>query len=455
MVSVVWLTHDLRLHDHAAFAQAARAKRPIVAVYATQFSHPTYQKNEAPLKAAARLHALHDLKQQLDVYQIPLMYVDAPASQALDQVDQLFGIAAVYGHYHAAPYERYEALKIQKAYPLELYESATLIHPNDLPFDVERTPNGYTSFRKKVEKLWVVRDLILYDLSVQTPMEHAFSLPPVDVNDFILTPGETAGLKRLDYYTFQSKKASTYKKTRNGMKNLDDSTKFSMYLAHGALSPRMIYHTVKTYEKTHGSDENTYWIIFELLWRDYFKWQARKHLNTFFHKDGIQQKRIDWIKDDARLQAIKTGTTGYPLIDANIKELLATGYMSNRGRQNVASFWTKNLGLDWRLGEAFFEKHLIDYDVESNTGNWQYVTGIGNDSMPFRYFDVIKQGERYDAHESYLLKWLPELKKVTTGTRYRWPRMAPSERHAYALDYPDPIVDFYASLEVMKKRVGA
>ena len=128
--------------------------------------------------------------------------------------------------------------------------------------------------------------------------------------------------------------------------------------------------------------------------------------------------------------------------------------MSNRGRQNVASFWTKNLGLDWRKGEAFFEKHLIDYDVESNTGNWQYVTGIGNDSMPFRYFDVIGQGERYDKDESYVLKWLPELKKVPKGMRYALPKMAPRDRKSLALEYPEPIVGFYPSLDVMKKRYG-
>ncbi len=454
MVSVVWFQDDLRVHDHVALAQAAMKNLPIIGVYANAFSHPRYQKNSSSIKESFKRASLHDLAFSLEKYQIPLLYVEKPAHEVMDIIDDTWGIDQIYAHYMQGPFERYEAVQIKKKYPLNLYETQTLLHPSDLPFDVARTPNGYTSFRKKVEKLWLIRDEITPDLKPQAPIEHRHLIPEPSVMDFFLEPGETGGLRRLNYYTFESKKASTYKKTRNGMRKRDDSTKFSAYLACGALSPRRVYHTVKAYEAAHGASEDTYWIIFELLWRDYFKFQARKHLKTFFHKDGIQQKKIAWIKDDARLKAITTGTTGYPLIDANVKELLATGFMSNRGRQNVASFWTKNLGLDWRMGEAFFETHLIDYDVESNTGNWQYVTGIGNDSMPFRYFDVIGQGERYDPDESYVLAWLPELKKVPKGMRYALPKMAPAERQQMNLDYPDPIVSFYPSLDVMKKRYG-
>lgn len=454
MVSVVWFQDDLRVHDHAALAHAAQGNYPIIGVYAHSFSHPRYQKNSSPIKESFKRATLFDLSLSLEKYQIPLLYVEKPAHEMMDIIDDIWGIDQIYAHYMQGPFERYEAVQIKKKFPLNLYETQTLIHPGDLPFDVARTPNGYTSFRKKVEKLWLIRDEITPDLKSQDPIEQTHLIPEPRVLDFIVEPGETGGLRRLDYYTFESKKASTYKKTRNGMRKLDDSTKFSAYLACGALSPRRVYHTVKAYEAAHGANEDTYWIIFELLWRDYFKFQARKHLKTFFHKDGIQQKKIAWMKDDARLKAITTGTTGYPLIDANIKELLSTGFMSNRGRQNVASFWTKNLGLDWRLGEAFFDTHLIDYDVESNTGNWQYVTGIGNDSMPFRFFDVIKQGERYDPDETYVLKWVPELKFLPKGSRYRWPVLSQVEREPYHLQYPAPVVDFYGSLNAMKKRYG-
>lgn len=454
MVSVVWFQDDLRLHDHAALAHAAQSNHPIIGVYANAFSHPRYRTNTSPLKESFKRASLFDLSFSLEKYQIPLMYFEKPAHEVMDIIDQTWGIDAIYAHYMQGPFERYEAVQIRKKYPLNLFETQTLIHPSDLPFEVARTPNGYTSFRKKVEKLWLIRDEITPALSVQDPVEHPYVIPEPTALNFLIAPGETGGLRRLDYYTFESKKASTYKKTRNGMRKLDDSTKFSAYLACGALSPRRIYHTVKAYEAAHGANEDTYWIIFELLWRDYFKFQARKHLKTFFHRDGIQQKKIAWIHDEKRTKAITTGTTGYPLIDANIQELLTTGFMSNRGRQNVASFWTKNLGLDWRKGEAFFEKYLIDYDVESNTGNWQYVAGIGNDSMPFRYFDVIGQGERYDKDESYVLKWLPALKNVPKGMRYGLPKMAPGERERLNLDYPAPIVHFYQSLDVMKKRYG-
>lgn len=453
-VSVVWFQNDCRIDDHLALKKASAQPYPIIGFYADHFSHPSFHPNRSALKAQSVLHTLKDLADSLAVYNIPLMYFTDSAHQAVQRLLNEFTVDAVYGHYHASPFERYEAVKIKALVPLHLYEGLTLIHPSDLTFDVAMTPGGFTSFRKKVEKLWLVRPCVDAELRIQDPVAHAHTLIEPTPNTFYIPPGEKAGLARLDHYTFKTKKISTYKTTRNGMKHLDDSTKFSLYLSTGAISPRRIYHTIKDYEAIHGASEQSYWVIFELLWRDFFKWQERKHIQHFYTASGIQRKSIAWLEDDARLAAIQTGKTGYPLIDANIKELLSTGYMSNRGRQNVASFWTKNLGLDWRLGERFFERHLLDYDPASNTGNWQYVSGIGNDSMPFRYFDVIGQGERYDRAEAYLLTWLPELKSVPAGTRYQWPRLSPRERLEYALDYPAPVVDFAASLNTMKQRFG-
>lgn len=451
MVNIVWFQNDLRLHDHRALQEATQAGLPIIGLYAKKFSHPKAAlSTHSTLKESYRDQTLMALKKALKAYHIPLLVFASSAAEALMSLAQSVKIQTVYGHYCASPFERYEAIRIQKNFTLQLYETETLIHPADLGFSLDTMPQGFTSFRKKVEKYLRIRPLIDTPLRPQEPLPVDASFNP-KISPLIIEAGEDAGLQRLAYY-LETKKIKTYKKTRNGMLRWDDSTKFSFYLSLGALSPRKIYHAIKAFERIHGKNESTYWVIFELLWRDFFKFQERKHPRAFYHQRGLQNKQIAWHDDPQIYQAITQGKTGFPLIDANIQQLLTTGYMSNRGRQNVASFWVKNVGLDWQLGERFFERHLLDYDAASNTGNWQYITGIGNDFVPFRFFDIVKQGQKYDPDTSYLLHYLPELQKVPQELRYQLGHLTPAQRALFAIDYPPPIIDFYDGLNQMKAR---
>ena len=150
-------------------------------------------------------------------------------------------------------------------------------------------------------------------------------------------------------------------------------------------------HEVELYEAERVKNDSTYWLKFELLWRDFFIFMSAKHGSHLFRSGGLQDKPIEWIDDRILFEAWCEGKTGYPLVDANMRELRETGYMSNRGRQNVASFLTKNLGLDWRLGAEWFESQLIDHDPSLNYGNWNYAAGIGNDTREFRWFNINKQ----------------------------------------------------------------
>ena len=123
------------------------------------------------------------------------------------------------------------------------------------------------------------------------------------------------------------------------------------------------------------ANQSTYWVIFELLWRDYFRFVCYKYGDSVFHETGIMNKRLPWSQDKVKFEAWREGRTGVPFVDANMRELARTGWMSNRGRQNVASFLVKDLGLDWRLGAEWFESQLLDHDVCSNYGNWNYAAG--------------------------------------------------------------------------------
>ena len=261
---------------------------------------------------------------------------------------------------------------------------------------------------------------------------------------FPFSGGETTGLARLQDYLWGSHSVATYKETRNGLVGQNYSTKFSPWLAHGCLSPRMIYDQIKKYERSEVANQSTYWVLFELLWRDYFKFVCLKFGNRVFHRSGILGQDRAWSQNMEQFNAWAEGRTGVPFVDANMRELKHTGWMSNRGRQNVASFLVKDLGLDWRLGAEWFESQLLDHDVCSNYGNWNYAAGIGNDPRENRKFNMIKQAMDYDGEGKFVRLWVEELGEVK-GSRVHMPwtlNRAELEKAKLEIgvDYPKPVL---------------
>jgi deoxyribodipyrimidine photo-lyase len=211
-----------------------------------------------------------------------------------------------------------------------------------------------------------------------------------------------------------------YKETRNGLIGGEYSSKFSPWLAQGCLSPKMIYHEVKKYESQRKKNKSTYWMIFEVLWRDFFRLMAKKHGNKIFQKGGTKQEtNPSWIENKKIFDLWANGETGVPFIDANMKELNLTGFMSNRGRQNVASFLINDLKINWQMGAEYFESLLIDYDPASNYGNWNYIAGVGSDPREDRYFNILSQAKNYDPNGDYVKLWLPKLKNISADKIHR------------------------------------
>jgi len=244
--------------------------------------------------------------------------------------------------------------------------------------------------------------------------------------------GETAALQRVHSYLWDSNAIAKYKQTRNGSLGNFYSTKFSMYLATGCISARTILHEIALYEeKRSGTTENTYWVLFELLWRDYFHLIMDKCGSDLFKVNGIQHnKKKTWNginytvpTDLAAFQKGRLdhtthkfeqwimGNTGFPIIDAWMRELALTGFMSNRGRQNVASFLVFNLQVDWRCGAEYFEHILLDSDPGSNYGNWQTIAGVGVQARD-NIFNIIKQSHQYESAGNYMAAWLPALNQA-------------------------------------------
>ncbi|KAI1411437.1 cryptochrome [Hypoxylon sp. FL1857] len=253
--------------------------------------------------------------------------------------------------------------------------------------------------------------------------------------------GEDSALSRLDHL-IKSGSAFSYKASRNGLLGADFSTKLSAYLAQGCITARQIHHRLVVYEDGkdeslaesqgygEGENEGTKAIRFELLWRDYMRLCSRKFKEKLFLRGGFRndcankwksakkEKVADGQQESVEdiskiIQRIFDGTTGMGLIDASQRELLHTGYTSNRARQNVASFLAKHLCIDWRYGAEWYEMLLVDYDVSSNWANWQYVAGVGNDPRgEARIFNPVKQAFDYDKDGEYVRCWVPELRKI-------------------------------------------
>ena len=294
-----------------------------------------------------------------------------------------------------------------------------LYHPDDINFEISKTPQVFTVFRKKLEKYIAIRkEVALTKQPESNRIKNSTVIPSLEDlgfhnfeththSAFPFKGGQTEALKRLNNYFFNTKKLGFYKNTRNGLVGVDYSSKFSPWLANGSISTRTIYWKVKQFEQDYFKNQSTYWLIFELIWRDYFKYISLKHGNQIFKLEGIQKKAYEWSKDEDQINAWIHGKTRSDFVNANMIELKATGWMSNRGRQNVASYFAKTLELDWRIGAAYFESLLIDYDVHSNYGNWMYVSGVGNDPRN-RKFNVQLQAERYDANGKFRSLWLQQ-----------------------------------------------
>lgn len=425
-VAIVWFTTDLRLRDNALLHEALQKHESIVPVYCFDWEAMQEEqfgfKRMGPRRLQFLLESLADLQQSLLGFNAHLQIIMGKAEDVIPSIAKEFNVSEVFGKKEVGSYELATQIAIAQSLNAIGVEwtttsTSTLFHPNDLPFGVRDIPDVFTDFRKRAERDSDVRKEFGLPLAIPTPDLKPTPLPSLASLDIevpsadtraVMTfkGGEQEALKRARHYLLDSGCLSNYKETRNGLLGADYSSKFSPWLALGCISPRTIYFMVKEYEHLRGANDSTYWLIFELIWRDYFRYSMKKHKHLFFLKGGIQNRPPKTLKDNKALALWTQGKTGVDFVDANMNELRLTGFMSNRGRQIVASYLCNDLQLDWRSGAAYFEEQLIDYDVASNWGNWAYLAGVGNDPRGNRYFDVAKQARQYDAASEYRKLWL-------------------------------------------------
>ncbi len=466
---LIWYRNDLRSSDHEPLHAALKAKARVIPVYCfdpRQFGQTSFGfSRTGPIRAQFLLESVADLRQSLRSLGSDLIVRSGKPEVVIPELAQQLQISTVHYSREATSEEvgvdrRLESALKQQGISLRSFWGSTLFHPDDLPFEISQIPELFTNFRKQVERQSTVQP------TLPTPTE-LLPLPEVEVGELpplaelgLTAPefdrrsvlefhgGETAGKARLHHYFWQDH-LKVYKETRNGMLGADYSSKFSAWLSLGCLSPRYVYEQVQKYEADRVKNDSTYWLIFELLWRDYFRFICAKHGDRIFRRSGLQGVEIAWKQDWERFELWQQGQTGFPLVDANMQELAATGFMSNRGRQNVASFLTKNLGIDWRMGAEWFESQLVDYDVCSNWGNWNYTAGVGNDARGFRFFNITKQAKDYDSQGEYVKHWLLQLASLPTSKVHEPWKLLPVEQQRFGVrlgvDYPHPVVDLFKS----------
>lgn len=424
--SLVWFKNDLRVEDQQSLSKAIASGNRVIGVYC--FEPLLFEKDLFGFKKTEKyrtqflIETITELKNSLLELNIDLLLYYDYAINKLPEIIETYQVTEVFIQKEWTQEEVHIVSSIQKKTSgvtwHETYDQF-LFHPDDIPYQsFSDISNVFTVFRKECEKKASVQPVItsIKSLPVRNRIENNTTIPTlqdlgldsftVDARTaFPYKGGELQAKKRIQHYFWETEKLAFYKKTRNGLVGTDYSSKLSAWLANGSISARQIYWEVKQFEKEIKKNQDTYWLIFELIWRDYFKYVSLKYGNAIFKIGGILEKKYDWHSNKAALTQWIDGKTSYDFVNANMIELRQTGWMSNRGRQNVASYWAKELKQDWRIGAAYFESMLIDYDVHSNWCNWMYNAGVGNDPRD-RIFNINGQAERYDTQGTFRKLWL-------------------------------------------------
>jgi len=457
-----WFRKDLRLADNTGLHEAARDAAGEVVPFHTTGATParratanTAAGSDAIAQAQARFthDSLADLAGAVERAGSRLALDHAPALEAVPRAARLARADAVYWNDEYEPALerrddeveralRAKGLAVRRFHDRLLVPPGAVLTKTGTPFVV------YTAFRRACEVLPLgsplpaVRRLAPHDLPASS-LE-----PPAPGGALEQWPGGgAAARKRLARFIRHG--LARYAAQRDCVAD-DAISRLSADLRTGTLSPRTVAAAVLREARTAPRDRtlaaSAEKFVAELRWRDFYA----HVLHHFPHCESgsfrREYDRIRWSGDPEHLDAWRAGRTGYPIVDAAMRELLATGFMHNRARMIVASFLTKDLLLDWRLGERHFMRHLVDGDLASNNGGWQWAAGTGTDAQPFfRIFNPVLQGQRFDPEGAYVRRWVPELERLPARWIHR-PWEAPTRVREEAgvrlgAGYPERIVE--------------
>jgi deoxyribodipyrimidine photo-lyase len=421
MTNIYWFRQDLRLGDSPALLRACKDAQQLILVYV----HPVRLQEDTlwgfprtSKRRAAHLQAtLQELRESIANRGNQLLEFVGEPAEVMKSLADTFNVECIYCEAIEAPEERADVAKIEsRGIQVVSTWQSSMLDPTTLPFAPEAMPDIFTAFRQKIEQSGA---------HSRDPVAAPTYLPPapsdlervIDKNALrkkhVMTEiaGERSAYRAVSAY-FSTTHPQHYKQTRNQLLGEHYSTRLSVWLASGALSAAVAYKCLKQHEAAHGSNDSTYWIFFELLWRDYFRFLHFKYGTKLYLKNGLKRAastaasaRHEPNNEQARLMAWVNAQTSNNFVNAGMTELRETGHLSNRMRQIVASYLIYDLEVDWRAGAAWFESQLLDFDVYSNQGNWLYIAGCGTDPRGGRRMNMQKQIQEHDPDSIYRKHW--------------------------------------------------
>lgn len=449
-----WFRRDLRLNDNTALHAAISTGKPVVPLFILDTNLLSAERVGTP-RLKFLLNALTALDERLRKYNARLIVRQGkPMSIVQDLVDQI-GVSALFFNADYSPYARQRDEKVQDALeiPVHVHDDVLLMPPGSV---MKKDGDPYVVFTP-FKNTWNGQDKpdivetrlsssVFYGELDALKNDGIPSLKDLEHSETIDLPPATEEHAQYLLDTFIDVDIGDYEETRNELPinpfadNRPTGTSYlSPYLKLGILSPRQAYWAARDTYKASRSDKKRQSIatwVSELTWREFYV-HILYHFPHVLQRDFVDTYlQLDWRDDSEQLQAWKDGQTGYPVVDAPMRQLKAIGWMPNRARMIVASFLTKDLLIHWRHGDIHFMQHLIDGDPAANNGGWQWAAGTGTDAQPyFRIFNPISQSKKYATSE-YLRHWIPELNNVPD--RYIH---APWEMDKPPDDYPPPLVD--------------
>jgi deoxyribodipyrimidine photo-lyase len=406
-----WFQSDLRLEDNPGFREHAGGS-VLLCLYCLQDT-PAWCNTSGmgPQRRRFLLESLAALNRQLEKLGQTLLVIQGDPRSVIPLLVRKYRVQRVGTSYAAGYYEAQQRSFLQRNLEVPL-----LVHPGNSLFDERQLPGGlaglpghFGAFRRVMEHQPVAPPV---DVPTALPPlpggVYPSGVPAADARPAIAFPvrgGSPEGRQRLTNFLSGRRAVDSYKETRNALQGEYTSSGLSPWLANGTLSVRSVAHALMDYEQTICRNESTRWLYQELLWREYFHWRERIDRNRLFAATGIARKRHLRTFEPRSYARWCQGDTDFPLVNALMRQLCATGFMSNRGRQIAASCLVNELNLDWRYGAAFFQKHLVDFDLASNYGNWQYIAGVGCDPRGGRHFNIPKQAQLYDPEGLFTETW--------------------------------------------------
>ena len=445
--NIWWIRRDIRLHDNQTLEAAIKEADHLIPLFIIE---PELMADAAPKRRAFLLAALSDLDQNLRKLGSQLVIKEGPAKKAFESLRSELDNPVIFAHEDFSPFARQRDAEINAKFGLNLTPGVLLRHPTAILKDDGDPYIVYTPYKNKwyEEPIPTLADCLPIPNSLPPLPEKIETLNlPISEENVVEFPG-TAQEAQERLTNFIANDIRKYKSRRNRL-DLDGTSRLSPYLKFGLISIREAFARAQIAfvqsEKDKDRSEIQTWMD-ELVWREFYTAILYHFPNVMDGPFREDYEDISWRDAPEDLKAWQQGQTGYPIVDACMRQLLNTGWMHNRGRMIVASFLTKDLLINWQEGESWFMANLVDGDPSANNGGWQWTAGTGTDAAPyFRIFNPVLQGQKHDPDGNYIARWVPELRELPVKFRHEpWEiDEEDSEKFNFKLgkDYPQRIVD--------------